>query len=128
MRPNLTVLRSAIGPMLTETGTVKRPTGNVVYDPVTQTEIEETIDVYEGPLLIQPRAASNTTVEVGGRTASVAEYDLTLPAETPVEINDLVRLTSAPTDPSLADVVFIVTSVDLDPWSAARFARMELHT
>ncbi len=28
MRPNLAVLRSAIGPMLTEYGTVKRATGD----------------------------------------------------------------------------------------------------
>lgn len=128
MRPNLTVLRSAIGPLLTEAGVVKRPTGGWVYDPETGTDVEEVVTIYTGPLLIAPRAASTASEEVGGRTDTVAQYDVTLPAETAVEIGDRVSLTTAPTDPSLAGVEFTLTGVDLDPWAVARFCRAERRT
>lgn len=128
MRPNLGVLRSAVGPLLTETGKVERPGEGWVYDPELGEDVQAKETVYTGPLLIAPSATATATEEVGGRTASVEQYDVTLPAETAVEIGDLVTLTVAPTDPSFLDVEFILTGVDLDPWAVARFCRAERHT
>ena len=131
MRPNLGVLRSAVAPLLTETGTVEKVTGTF-YDPTADggngAEVQARENVYTGPLLIAPSATATVTEEVGGRTASVEQYDVTLPAETAVEIGDLVTLTVAPTDPSFLDVEFILTGVDLDPWAVARFCRAERHS
>ncbi len=125
MRPNLTVLRSGIGPMLTETGTIERATGGWVYDPDLGMDIEERETVYAGRMLIAPATESTSTQEVGGRTDTLAQYDVTLPAETTVALGDIVTLTTSPTDPSLAGVEFKLTRVDLDPWAVARFCRAE---
>ncbi len=67
MRPNLTVMRSAIAPMLTETGTVKRATGDYTFDEETGYETREYVTVYEGPVLVQPEG-DVTLVNAGGTT------------------------------------------------------------
>lgn len=128
MRPNLTVLRSAIGPMLTETGIVERPGEGWVYDPVIREDVQAKETIYSGRMLIAPRGNATATEEVGGRTDHVEQYDVTLPAETDAKVGDLVKLTAAPTDPSFLDVEFTLTSVDLDPWAVARFCRAERRT
>ena len=128
MRPNLTVLRSAIGPMLTETGTLERLGEGWVYDSETQSEVRVMETICTGPMLIALGVASTSTEEVGGRTDHIEQYDVTLPAETDARIGDVVSLTAAPTDPSLTGVEFTLTGVDLDPWAAARVCRAERRT
>ena len=122
MRPNLAVLRSAIAPMLTETGDVGRPTGGWVV--VDGEEVQEVITVYSGPLLIRPRYLDPNAVEVGGGTAYVTKYDVTLPADTDAQRDDLVSLT-APHDAALTGVSFRILDAPLDPWQIARYCVAE---
>lgn len=122
MRPNLGVLRSALSGMLTETGVVGRPTGGwVVVDGI---EVQEVVTVYAGPLLLQPRDLDPNAVEVGGGTAYVTKYDVTLPADTDARRDDLVSLT-APDDAALTGVSFRILDAPLDPWQLARYCVAE---
>lgn len=120
MRPNVAVLRSAIGPTLTDAGIVKRPTGSHVYDPETGFETREYVTVYEGPVLVQPEGDA-TLVHVGGGSWPVRPLDLTLPAETDVHIEDVLTLTDCPNDPTLVGQEITIIDVKRDSWQIARF-------
>ena len=54
--------------------------------------------IYSGRMLVAPRAASTATE--AGRTVAVPRYDVTLPAQTPAKVGDLLALTTALTDPT----------------------------
>lgn len=82
--------RAAAERLMLDTGTAKRPTGEMVYDPGTQTEVEATTDLFTSPCKIQTRQVQEKAVEVGARTATVVRVELHLPADTaPLEVDDL---------------------------------------
>lgn len=120
MRPNLDVLRSAIAPMLTETGIVKRPGDGWIYDPETGLETREYVTVYEGPVLVQPEGDA-TLVHVGGSSWPVRPLEVTLPAESDVNIDDVLTLTTCPNDPTLVGQEIEIFDVKRDSWQIARF-------
>lgn len=119
MRPNLPVLRSAIGPMLTETGTLKRP-GEWVWDETTGTDVREYVTVFTGPCLVQPEGDVQI-VDVGGASWPVRPLDVTFPYSADVEIGDLLTLTDCPGDPALVGQEIEIKDVRHDAWQVARF-------
>ena len=127
MRPNIGVLRSAVLPMLTETGVVERETGETTQDPNTGSEVPVVETVYDGPILVRPQYRQ-TEEEAGGTTYVVGRYDVTFPADTPVVRDDVVKITSAPYDAALVGVEFTLLDVPVDPWQVARFAVAERFT
>ena len=127
MRPNIGVLRSAVLPMLTETGVVERETGETLLDENTGSEIRVVETVYDGSMLVRPQYRQ-TEEEAGGTTHVVGRYDVTFPADTPVVRNDVVRITAAPHDAALAGVEFRLLDVPVDPWQIARYAVAERFT
>jgi len=114
MRPNLDLLRSSIGPMLTEAGKLERPTGGWVYDPETGTEVQARELIYAGPMLVRPEGAQPSIVDVGATAWPRTPYEVTLPAETDVKIGDFVTLTSCDYDPQLVGVEITLTDAPLD--------------
>lgn len=127
MRPNLTVLRSAILPMLTETGTVQRLTG-YIFDEETGQDEPILEHVWSGPLLIRPQSANEKVVEVGGLSLTLTRYDVTFPAETAIPASGLLTITSADFDPLLVGAQFRIVDVPLDAWAVARYAVAERQT
>ena len=127
MRPNVDVLRSAVLPMLTETGVVERATGETTQDPNTGSEVPVVETVYDGPILVRPQYRQ-TEEEAGGTTYVVGRYDVTFPADTPVIRGDVVKVTTAPFDAALVGVEFTLLDVPVDPWQLARFAVAERFT
>jgi hypothetical protein len=126
--PNVGVLRSAVLPMLTETGVVERETGEVTTDPNTGSDVPVVETVYDGPVLVRPQYRQVSEEEAGGTTYVVGRYDVTFPADTPVVRNDLVRITAAPNDAALVGVEFKLLDVPLDAWQVARFTVAERFT
>jgi hypothetical protein len=124
--PNIGVLRSAIGPMLTDTGTISRQTGE--YEQDEETGMEEPIyaQVYSGPVLVRPEPAVEVTI--GGVEFSQARYDVTFPAETPVVVGDILVMGTVAHDPELAGQQIRLTDTPLDAWSVARFCKGERAT
>lgn len=123
MRPNLAVLRSAIGPMLTETGTVQRWTGETVFNEETGREEKAYETVYAGPVLVRPEAA--VEIEVAGGTFTQGKYDVTFPADAAVKVGDLLSLTVCPWQPELVGHTIGLIDVPLDAWQVARFCKGE---
>ncbi|MGZ5406119.1 MAG: DUF6093 family protein, partial [Nocardioides sp.] len=120
MRPNLAVLRSAMAPMLTETGAVKRATGDYTFDEETGLEDREYVTVYEGPVLVQPEG-DVTLVNVGGGTWPIRPLDVAFPADADVAIGDVLTLTDCPGVPGLVGREIGITDVKRDAWQVARF-------
>ena len=85
MRPNVGVLRSAIGPMLTEAGTITRQDGTTT-DPDGY-EIPNMVTVFDGPVLVRPEGRVQL-VAVGGTERPRLSFDVTFPAESDVVIGD----------------------------------------
>lgn len=125
MPPNLAVLRSAIGPMLTETGTLTRLTGATVEDPLTGVREPVWETVWSGPLLVRPEDRSLRVADAGDVTYSVLRFDVTLPAETPAQIGDNLTIETCPGDASLAGQTLRLIDVPRDGWQIARFAVAE---
>lgn len=127
MRPNVGVLRSAVLPMLTETGIVERETGETVFDEWTGQETPVMETVYDGPVLVRPQYRA-TEEEAGGTTIVVGRYDVTFPADTPVVTGDKVKMTVAPYDAALVGVEFTLLDVPVDAWQVARICTAEHFT
>ncbi len=125
MRPNIAVLRSAIGPMLTETGTVQHMTGRYVQDEATGLEAPEYVTVYTGPVLVRPQADSLRIASSGGASFPVLKFEVTLPADSDVAIGDVLTVTDAPFDDDLTGRPLRLVDVALDAWQAARFCLAE---
>ena len=128
MRPNVGILRSAVLPMLTETGVVERETGETVIDEETGSETPVVETVYGGPVLVRPQYRQATEEEAGGTTFVVGKYDVTFPADTPVVRGDVVKVTSSPLDAALAGVGFHLLDVPVDAWQVARICTAERFT
>ena len=111
MRPNLGVLRSAVGPMLTEAGTIERQDGTTL-DPDGY-EIPNMVTVFAGPVIVRPEAP-------------VRSFDVTFPAESDVVIGDLLTLTDCPFDAVLIGQPIRITDVRHDSWQVALFATGKL--
>ena len=122
MRPNLAVLRSAIEPMLTETGTVKRATGAIVFDEVTRYETQTFATVYTGPVLVQPEGDA-TLIHVGGTSWPVRPLDVTFPHDADIQIDDVLTLTECFGDPELVGQEIGIQDVRHDSWQAARYCK-----
>lgn len=125
MRPNLAVLRSAIGPILTETGTITREDGYWT-DPDTGMEEPRMVTIHDGPCLVRPEGVQY--VVVGGVERPIQRYDVTLPAETPAEIGDVLVLGDVPHEPDLSGAQIRITDAPLDSWAVARFCKGERAT
>lgn len=123
MRPNLAVLRSAIGPMLTETGIVERQNGTTT-DP-DGWEVPLYVTVFTGPMLVRPEDRSMRVADIGGSSYTVLRFDVTLPADVDALIGDQLTVTSCPGDPTLVGEALKLVDVPRDSWQVARFAVAE---
>lgn len=97
--------RRAAESLMLDTGKALRPAGGMVYDPVTQAEVEATVPLFgPAPCKIQVRMIQGRESEVGGRTSVASVTELHLPANTtPLQVGDVWELTAV--DPiSLAKV------------------------
>ena len=124
MRPNLAVLRSAIGPMLTETGIVERNTGETTTDP-DGFEIPVYATVFSGPMLVRPEDRSMRVANIAGGSYTVLRFDVTLPADADALVGDRLTVTSCPGDPTLVGESLKLIDVPRDAWQVARFAVAE---
>lgn len=123
MRPNVDVLRSALLPMLTEAGECYRNTGQYEQDPDTGIEQPVLTLVWSGPVLVRPESQADITV--GGVEFQRSRYDVTLPAEAQVAVNDVLMLGAVNYDSQLTGARITITDVPLDSWQIARFCKGE---
>jgi hypothetical protein len=127
VRPNIGVLRSAILPMLTETGRIDRTLGHQPLDEEIGAEEPIFATIYVGRCLVQPRGPMRER-EAGGQTVAVTHYDVTLPADTPAQRGDRLTLDTAQYDTALVGATFTIVDIPVDPWQIARFAVAERYT
>lgn len=125
MKPNLTVLRAAIAPLLTDACTVKRATGEHTFDEETGIETREYVTVYTGPVLMRPEG-DVTLVNAGGATWPVRPLEITFPAESDVKINDVMTVTASSGDPGLVGAEIGINDVRRDSWQIAVFCNGRL--
>ncbi len=94
---------------------VTRPgDGGFLFDPDSGEYVESpSTDVYEGPCMVRPTAGAARVVERGGQAVSLRLYDVTLPAGTAVQVEDIVTVTAS-SDPGLIDQVMHVLDVVYD--------------
>jgi hypothetical protein len=118
MRPNIGVLRSAIGPMLTETGTIS----SLEWVKVDGLDVEVLVTKFNGPCLVRPEGEIQT-VAVGGVERPILSYDVTFPADADVSLGDVLVLDDVPFDPALSGASINLTDVPLDSWAVARFCK-----
>ena len=88
-------LRAQAEALMLDAGTASRPTGGMVYDPETQTEVEAADTLFSSACKIQTRTLVSRDEEVGGRTATVVRLELHLPVDTaPLTTGDLFTVTT----------------------------------
>ena len=88
--------------------------GGFLFDPDSGEYVESpSTDVYEGPCMVRPTAGAARVVEFGGQAVSLRLYDVTLPADTAVEVEDIVTVTGSP-DPGLIGQVMHILDVAFD--------------
>lgn len=88
--------RRAAESLMLDMGKALRPTGGTTYDPVTQTEVEATGELF-GPVRckVQARNLQPRESEVGGRTSVSVRTELHLPADSPpLRVGDLWEFVS----------------------------------
>ena len=88
-------LREHAESLMVDAGTAMRPTGGMVYDPGSQSEVEATAHLFTSRCKIQARDLQARDEQVGGRTATTVRLELHLPADTaPLEVGDLFEVTA----------------------------------
>lgn len=90
-------LRAQAESLMLDAGRALRPVGGMVYDEVTQRDVEATEDLF-GPTRckVQTRNLQARDMEVGGRTSTTIRLELHLPADSPaLEVGDLWEFTEA---------------------------------
>lgn len=94
---------------------VSRPgDGGFLFDPDSGEYVESpSTDVYDGACMVRPTAGAARVVEFGGAAVALRTYDVTLPADTAVQVEDIVTVTAS-TDPGLIDQVMHVLDVAFD--------------
>lgn len=117
--PNVAMLRSSLGGLLTQQGVVQEE-GGYVYDPDTDTEVLEYVTVYSGRMLIRPRSGEPTSSTSVTGPWFLDKYDVTLPANATAKRGDVVSLTVCPNDPGMVGVKFMLLDV---PWDQFQIAR-----
>jgi hypothetical protein len=87
--------RRAAEALMIDTGTAKRPTGGLVYDPEADTEVEAIEDLFTSACKVQTRDLVAREGEVGGRTSVSVRTELHLPASTDaLVVGDVFELTA----------------------------------
>lgn len=80
---------------MTDTGTMRRPTGNTTQDPDTGSTVPEYADLFTSKAKIQTRNLQAREEEVGGRTATTVRVELHLPVDAPaVQRGDVWEVTA----------------------------------
>lgn len=117
MRPNVEILRAKVADWLTDVGKVEWMDG---YIRVGGVDVPNWVTRYDGPILVQPQS-NYRTKEVGGAVVTVTRYDVTLPADTHVEPEDRLTITSCAFDALLNGSTMNVVDVSLDTWQLGRY-------
>lgn len=120
MRPNLTVLRGALLTLLTEQCKVERWTGEYVPDPP-RLDKKEYVEVWSGPCLIRPEGVDLGSI--GDATFTRGLWDVTLPPDVDVAIEDVLTVTVCPWDAALVDTHVELMDVPRDAWQVARLCK-----
>lgn len=117
--PNVGVLRSSLGTLLTQQGVVQEE-GGYVYDPDTDTEVREMVTVYSGRMLIRPRSGEPTSTSTDIGPWFIDKFDITLPANATAARGNLVSLTTSANDPGMIGVQFRLLDAPWDQYQIAR--------
>lgn len=83
--------------LMLDTGKAMRPTGETIYDPILQREVEQFDDGFEftSRCKVQTRNIQARDAEVGARTSVEVRTELHLPANTtPLETGDVWEFTA----------------------------------
>lgn len=121
MRPNLAVLRAAVAPMLTEHGVVERFDGFTTDE--YGSDVPSYVTVYDGPVLVRPEPA--VEIQIGAVTSTQNRYDVTFPADAPVDNGHVLTVGTVTAQPALSGAKIRITDAPLDAWAVARFCKGE---
>lgn len=97
--------------LMIDSCTIQRP-GEGGVDPLTGEPVITLDPVYTGKCRVQLSKASSTTAEVIGRTATIQDFEIHIPATAPLaDVNDVVTLTASPAVHRRIGQQFRVTAV-----------------
>lgn len=119
MRPNVEILQAKVRDWLTDAGRVEWQDGTI-RDPETGLDVPNWVERYNGPLLVQPQSSYKRVVS-GGAAFTVTKYDVTLPADTPVQTEDRLTIDTSAFDAQLNGAVMTILDVSLDTWQLGRY-------
>lgn len=124
MRPNIETVRYRAHSWLTDTATLTRPgQGQGEFNPETgEFDPPAPVVAYTGKVLVRPQNNAERIVEAGEATATVTRYDVTLPANTPVQNGDTLTVTACEFDAALVGTELTILDVLVDVWQVARRA------
>lgn len=106
------------------TATIKVKSGTT-FDPVTGSNTPTyTIRATGVPCLIRPRSASRG--EVAETEATISRHEGKFPANTNIQVEDLVDVTASTHDSGLVGKTFAVVERPLDDWQIARVVVLEV--
>lgn len=109
--------------------TVTRGGGGGTLDPNTGIWTPNTgTTVYSGPCLFRSAASAGIDVQLGGTEIRLRQTQVKFPANTPVQVDDMVIPTVSTYDAALVGVPFRVTDVIRDGWQIARVCILEEET
>ena len=119
---NMPVLRTALGRMLTDTGTITKPgEGEGPFNPDTgQYDPAVPVTVYEGKMLVRPEDATGRREVVQGATYVRSRYEVTLPASAEVFRDQTLTVTASKHDPMLVGRPMTLLDVKMDTWAISR--------
>lgn len=115
--------RAAAERQMTDSGIMRRPTGNTVLDEATGRETPEYEDVFTSKAKIQTRGLASRDSDVGGRIATEIRLELHLPIDAPaVKVDDVWEHTGAGpmSDPQLVGRTFRVVAPVGKSYATAR--------
>lgn len=116
---NVAIIREKVDRWLVDHGQIYTP-GEPVLDPDTLELVDGPPVVhYDGPMMLYPHTETSSA-EAGQTVYDVKKYDLVLPADVTVQIDQKVRLTSSRYDLALVDVEFVVTDAALNTYEVAQ--------
>lgn len=116
---NLDAVAALVDRAMTVTGTLQSVGTESVMDPETLEIVFPLTTVYEGRLLIWPDIHQRDA-EAGEATWHINRYAVTLPAEAPVEVGQVLTVTGSPGDPELVGLKVRIMDAPLSAWSVAR--------
>lgn len=90
--------------------------------------VTEFVPTWSGRCMIYARDLDPRQVVAGEQSYTITRYTVVLPPDAPVEVGDLLRITSAPDAPDMTDLDYRIVDAPHNAWNIARMCVAETTT